>query len=215
MARVQDICESYESTRRDASITSDAHGSVELSPARWGAYNRRLSQILLRGRDLMRKAGLLVAFTMLPAFYIQNGSCSTRPKNSTRNASPSAEANRSTAGEEARLQNRTVATGLWGGRGISLQVDHRGAQVEYDCAHGEITGPLSLNDRGEFEAAGKYVPETPGPTRVGAEYEHMARYAGRVQGDRMTLTVTLADTQEKIGTFTLEHGRGPALVKCQ
>ncbi len=163
----------------------------------------------------MSKTGLLVAFAMLPALYIQNGSCGTRPKDSTRNVPSSAEANRSSVGKGARMQDRTVATGLWGGRGISLQVDERGARVEYDCAHGEITGPLSLNDRGEFEAAGKYVPETPGPTRVGAEYEHMARYAGRVQGDRMTLTVTLADTQEKIGTFTLEHGRGPALVKCQ
>lgn len=163
----------------------------------------------------MRRLGSFVAFVMLPALYIQDGACGARPKDATRRAPSSTETKRSTTGEEARMQRRTVATGLWGGRGIGLQVDERGAQVEYDCAHGEITGPLALNDRGEFEASGKHVRETPGPTRVGVKDEHPARYTGRVQGERMTLTVTLTDTQEQIGTFTLERGRAPTLVKCQ
>lgn len=41
-----------------------------------------------------------------------------------------------------------------------------------------------------------------------------ARYAGRVDGTRMTLTVTVTDSPEILGTFTVAHGVPGRLLKC-
>ncbi|HEV8599108.1 MAG TPA: hypothetical protein VGQ69_07080 [Gemmatimonadales bacterium] len=41
-----------------------------------------------------------------------------------------------------------------------------------------------------------------------------ARYDGRVRGDTMTLTVTLTDPNEVLGTCTLVYGRSPYVFKC-
>jgi hypothetical protein len=114
--------------------------------------------------------------------------------------------------------------GLWGGRHISLNVTDSGARIEYDCGRGTIDSPIRPDGAGRFEVRGTHIEERGGPVRAPDIREQNgegpvvtgspARYKGRVREGRMTLTVTLADTGEEIGTFSLVHGREPQIVRC-
>jgi hypothetical protein len=109
---------------------------------------------------------------------------------------------------------KAVATGTWGGEHIFLEVSEKGAEVEFDCAHGQISQPLTLNQRGDFDVAGTFSPEHGGPVlKDEPASSNPASYSGHLLGDTMTLTVTQG--KEKIGTFTLTRGARPVLRKCR
>jgi hypothetical protein len=108
-----------------------------------------------------------------------------------------------------------VRVGRWGGSHVLLDVADASARIEYDCAHGTLDEPLELDRGGRFEVAGTHVRERGGPQREGdPPASQPARYAGRVDGRAMTLTVTLPERGETVGTFTLTFGAGARLVKC-
>ena len=110
---------------------------------------------------------------------------------------------------------RRVATGMWGGEHVGLAVTETGAHVEFDCASGDITQPLALDARGNLSVDGVYVREHGGPIQVGEVPDRRpARYAGRVSGTTLTLDVILTDSNEKVGTFTLERGGASGVRKC-
>ena len=133
--------------------------------------------------------GMLTA-VLLPALWISAGGCS---------------------GTEAS----TRLTGSWGAEHIGIVVSENGAKLEYDCAHGSIDEPLIVEENGEFEAVGVHVREHGGPIRLGEiPDEHPAHYKGYVKGNKMTLTVTLIDSEQKIGTFSLTRGAPPRVHKC-
>jgi hypothetical protein len=107
-----------------------------------------------------------------------------------------------------------VATGTWGGEHIILEVSEKGAEVEFDCAHGQISQPMALNQQGDFDVLGTFSQEHGGPVRKDEQVtSNPARYSGRVLGDTMTLTVTRG--KENVGTFTLNHGARANLRKCR
>jgi len=105
-------------------------------------------------------------------------------------------------------------TGSFGGRHIGLELSAKGGRVEYDCAHGTIEGPVVPDRQGRFEAAGTHVAEHGGPVRDGEEEARAVRYRGETSGGTLTLRVTLVDSREEIGTFTLVRGVTPRLTKC-
>lgn len=87
--------------------------------------------------------------------------------------------------------------------------------LAFDCAHGDLPSDPVMDARGQFDANGTYTREHGGPIRVGELPDvHPARYAGSVTGRTMVLAVTLTDTGESIGTFTLAYGSSGAVVKC-
>ena len=109
----------------------------------------------------------------------------------------------------------SVATGTWGGDHIAMEATDKGAQVEFDCAHGSIDEPLTLDDDGRFDAKGLYAAESPGPQREDQNRQgRPARYTGRVQGRTMTLTISLAESGETVGPFTLTRDRTSKITKC-
>src|SRR5262249_31359586 len=108
-----------------------------------------------------------------------------------------------------------VPAGPWGGVGIQLAVTASGATTEFDCAHGTIDQPLDRDREGRFSAVGRYVSEHGGPIREGDPPDsHPARYQGQITGDTMTLTITLTDRQQEIGSFTLKRDQSARLRKC-
>lgn len=109
---------------------------------------------------------------------------------------------------------RTVLTGEWGGERILFQAAAEGAVVELDCAHGAVEGAIRLDSEGRFDAGGTYVQERGGPVREGGEDARPARYAGRVEGKTMTLTIAVGDGGETLGPFELVRGRSARLTKC-
>lgn len=156
---------------------------------------------------------LLLSFALL-AVNNTPGACGAKKSDATR----ASEANR--AGVEKSDANRAgveraamIQSGTWGGKGIVLQVTEDGATVDYDCAHGTVE---RIEFKGDgFEARGTHTFESFGPTRGGGESARPARYTGRVSGDEMTLTVTLTDTLQEVGTFSLTRGRRVRIVKCK
>jgi len=112
-------------------------------------------------------------------------------------------------------KTESVPTGIWGGRGIRMQISDSGASLEYDCAHGSIDELIATDSTNRFDVKGVLVRERGGPVREGEDSEgEPARYTGHIDGKTMTLTVTLTRTNETVGTFTLSRGKAPRLVKC-
>lgn len=123
--------------------------------------------------------------------------------------------NQSSPNPSPTPKSRALPPGLWGGLHISLEVTVSGATVNYDCAHGEITQEIVPGDDGKFEVKGRFVRERPGPTREGDDGSGAAAtYRGSIDGETMTLTVTLSASDEPVGTFTLTRGRAGRIRKC-
>ena len=108
-----------------------------------------------------------------------------------------------------------IAPGPWGGSHVRMDVTSAGARLEYDCAEGVIEEPLRPDAEGRFTATGIHTPGHGGPIRVGEILPAFrARYDGRVDGEQMSLLVTLTETGAMLGTFELRHGSSGLLTRC-
>ena len=117
-------------------------------------------------------------------------------------------------GIHGAADEHTVTTGMWGGEHAILVVSKSSAEVEFDCARGRITQPITLDKHGNFNVAGTFTPEHGGPVRRDEDTPPVqARYTGHVEGDTLTLKVTLE--KEVVGTYTLTRGSQPILRKCR
>ncbi len=106
-----------------------------------------------------------------------------------------------------------VPIGRWGGDHVELVVGSASAQLDFDCAHGSIPGPIPLQD-GAFDIAGVFVPEHGGPIVQGEVLpEYAAHYRGTTDGKRMTLTIE-AEGLGNAGTYALDLGRSARITKC-
>jgi len=118
------------------------------------------------------------------------------------------------AGRTPTGADESVPQGIWGGDHVSLTVDTRTAAVEFDCAHGTLSVPIPL-DGGRFDVTGVFVLERGGPIHLNEDLPRLpARFSGFVDGRDMRLRVTLADTGQEIGTYTLKLGASGRLIKC-
>jgi hypothetical protein len=114
----------------------------------------------------------------------------------------------------AAASQKAVNKGTWAGDHIVLEVSENGAQVEFDCAHGQVTQPVKVDKQGNFKVAGTFTPEHGGPVRRDENPESApVTYSGQVNGDTMTLTITRGE--EKLGDYTLTRGAQPRLMKCR
>jgi hypothetical protein len=109
-----------------------------------------------------------------------------------------------------------LTQGVWGGEHIRFEVTGRGANVEYDCAHGTVEGRIVVDRRGRFGVNGMHYEEHGGPVRADEDAAgYPVRLSGTVGGSLMKLTVTRAGTKRVIGTFSLARDREANLVKCR
>ena len=119
------------------------------------------------------------------------------------------------AGARGRKQNR-LKKGDWGGPHIRVSVNDSSATIEYDCAHGQINGPLVVDRRGRFDLKGTHAREHGGLIRVDEpDASQPARYTGWTDGKRMTLSVTLTGKRETVGTYNLTLGSPGRVFKCK
>ena len=108
-----------------------------------------------------------------------------------------------------------MAEGAWGGAHVRLNVRGGGAELEFDCARGEITAPFETDAAGRFDLPGTFRREG-ASIRVGkTPGSRPARYSGRVEGRAMTLTVKLTETDQTPDTYTLTRGSEGRLWKCR
>lgn len=105
--------------------------------------------------------------------------------------------------------------GTWGGEHISMEIAAGGVTIEYDCAHGTIDGFFAIDGAGRFDLTGVHVLEHGGPVQDGVPPDaHPARYVGRTDGRTMSLTVTMTDSGQPVGTFALVRGVPGQVSKC-
>lgn len=123
----------------------------------------------------------------------------------------------STSLTEAKTRKmQRVTTGNWGGIHIMVEVKERSATVSYDCANGDIDGPLTVDRNGRFTWHGKHRTEHGGPVRRDEESNEIpVAYTGTVIGDQMTLTVKRSDTGSVVGTYILKRGSIGRVMKCK
>jgi hypothetical protein len=115
---------------------------------------------------------------------------------------------------KALADDRRVPEGKWGGHHVRLEVSGSGAEIEFDCAHGRLTGPLTLQ-HGRFAATGTYVRES-GPVRQDeSERGQRVFFKGEVEGSRMILIFSLTEDFKEAETFTLKHRADARLFKCK
>jgi hypothetical protein len=154
------------------------------------------------------------------AVVLQDGSCRQQAPAPVVPAAKSTQVRSTPAAEGGARQGvKMLAKGTWGGRHVGVSVNEGGAEFEFDCAHGTVDGPIELDADGRFDVAGSFVHEGgPASVPVGgggqSQKSLTARYRGRVQGDRMTLSVTVAQTGGGIDALTLTRGQPPSLEKC-
>jgi len=112
------------------------------------------------------------------------------------------------------IEPSPVATGTWGGDHVTFTVGNSSNHLEFDCAHGDIPGVLSVN-HDELAATGTFVREHGGPVRIDDPLDsHPALYSGTVYGGTMQLSIRLTDSGDVIGSFSLVRGTSGHVVKC-
>lgn len=108
-----------------------------------------------------------------------------------------------------------LPTGDWGGSGIRLTVEEKGAKIEYGCADGEITQKVYFDQKGRFTGKGVHIRISPGPTREDMPPERQpAQYTGSISGNSMILKVILTATGASVGEFTLQRGKNVRVTRC-
>lgn len=108
-----------------------------------------------------------------------------------------------------------VEKGEWGGEDIRMLVEETGAAIQFACADARIDDVLKTDPKGAFSVSGVYIAQSPGPQRIdNPPLEKKARFSGVVDGKNMTLTITLIDADNEIGTFNLRHGQTVRVRRC-
>jgi hypothetical protein len=141
---------------------------------------------------------------VIPLFFstvMQNDSCRSDPKTTSKKSTAT-----TTPSPKGPPGTNRLPPGVWGGLHVSLEATDKDASLEFDCAHGVISGPISLDRNGNFDVAG-------GPVRSGQEHVSNARYSGTVRNGAMTLKVRVSNPEVK-GEFSLALGKSGKISKC-
>ena len=111
---------------------------------------------------------------------------------------------------------KAVPNGVWGGEHIRMEITDSGAEIEFDCARGNTSQRLELDDKGRFKVQGIYMAETPAPAAVdgGLTASRVkATYTGTLSGSSLRLEVFI-EGQDMPRTFDLVQGDQGHLAKC-
>ena len=109
----------------------------------------------------------------------------------------------------------TLALGTWGGENSGMIVSDTAMHLHVACTYGDVSGRIALAANGQFDVAGSYLlrayPIAVGPTMP-------ARFVGRVDGGKATVTVTVNDTVEHksvvLGPVVVTWGTDPKMGPC-
>lgn len=108
-----------------------------------------------------------------------------------------------------------LADGTWGGDTTAVIVSSSRTHIHVGCTLGEMPALVALDDRGWFAVDGSYILRAY-PVQLGPELP--ARFAGRVVGRTVTLTIAVNDTVTKtavmIGPVTATLGVTPSMRNC-
>jgi hypothetical protein len=100
--------------------------------------------------------------------------------------------------------------------GIILTITPSGADLEWDCAAGQITEPFQTEEDGSFDLEGTFTPGAGLPVREDdPPRAQPARYFGtQLQLSGITLTVEVPSSGITLGPYLLRLGQGVILHRC-
>lgn len=105
----------------------------------------------------------------------------------------------------------TEISGTWGGENAGLIATDSSTHIHIGCTLGDTSIPIRPDVSGRFDVVGEYnVDAYP----IDRGIFHPARFAGSVNGNELTLTVTLTDTGAQYGPVTLTRGKEPKMGPC-
>jgi hypothetical protein len=113
-----------------------------------------------------------------------------------------------------RQTQTAVSQGNWGGEGIRMSIEENSSAIEFACANAEISEKLLMDQSGNFKASGFFIRQRPGPQREGEPQRLAAKFSGTVSGKNMSLKLTLTDSGETIGEYSLEQGKNVRIHRC-
>lgn len=168
------------------------------------------------------KPGILVILIMLVITQSQSGSChgSSSHNQNAPGANQSGAASKTNANTKTDMSNTAkddmAGNDTWGGDHVRLIIRQDGADLEFDCAHGQIDKRFETDSEGKFDLPGRFFAEHGGPIRAGESNGGTpSRYIGRIQGTTMTLSIKFNDQNEPVDTFSLTRGSQGRLMKCK
>ncbi|MEP6786945.1 MAG: hypothetical protein ABJB40_00835 [Acidobacteriota bacterium] len=108
-----------------------------------------------------------------------------------------------------------VPHGYWGASGIGVTVEEKSVSIQFDCAEAGIREVLTADKTGSFKVKGFYQPHSPGPTRLNDPPKDVpAWFEGKVTGKVMIIKITLVDSKDVIGEYTVELGKTGRMHRC-
>ncbi len=105
------------------------------------------------------------------------------------------------------------AIGTWGGQEASLVLSDSGGTMSFACGSSTVGPSWTVGSGGRFSATGQYFFGG-GPVPPQGTPPHPARYAGLIQGDQFTVTLTLTDLNQTLGPFHMIRDGPPVLPRC-
>lgn len=113
------------------------------------------------------------------------------------------------------ISEGALALGNWGGDDAGMIVSDTAMHLHIQCTYGDVSGRVPVGSDGQFDVPGSYMlrayPIAIGPTVP-------ARFTGRVEGARVTVTVTVNDTVQHetvvLGPVTVTYGKEPRDWPC-
>ena len=100
--------------------------------------------------------------------------------------------------------------------GIIMILTSSGADLEWDCAAGQITEPFETAEDGSFDLEGTYTPGSGGPVQEDDPPVALAaRYTGtQTELSRLTLSVEVPERDLTLGPYFMRLGQGVILNRC-
>lgn len=108
----------------------------------------------------------------------------------------------------------TPLSGMWGGDRAVLTLTAQGGRLEFDCGYATLSGPVALDRKGRFKAAGVYYPESGGPVDADAPPVQLAaRFDGTVSGSNLHLNFKQSNGAAD-QAFDMVAGKRQKLIRC-
>jgi len=90
------------------------------------------------------------------------------------------------------ISGTPIQNGTWGGNHVRLTETSTSAKFTFECASGQIQGPITVNASGQFSATGIYTLRG-GIQIQGVSQQFPATFSGSVEDGTMDLTVAYTD----------------------
>jgi hypothetical protein len=159
--------------------------------------------------------GKLTSFAICAALLLLMR-CEGEWRNQTKSNNARTNSADSTMDKSSRQQSSNEdANETWGGNHVRMVIKPGGADLEFDCATGELTQELKPDTDGTFDVQGTFAREGGGPTRQDPSQGRRVRYIGQIKQNSMTFQIHFDGSDETSETFTLTRGSEGRLRKCK